>query len=197
MTNLIIISSENDVKNEISIIERLFEDGLELFHLRKPAWSEKDQDRFFSQINPVFHSRISVHQNRESVKKWKLKYCHFKSGERNFLSEKKEEIHYSTSFHSLKEMEENQNHWHYCFIGPLFKSISKINYAGSLPENILLPSDKKVFALGGITAENAVTAFQKGFSGVAALGFIWEHSEKASEHFAELKKTCRQNVHTH
>ena len=55
---LIIISPEKDLKNEISILNQLFEAGLECFHLRKPTYSKEEMVAYLNQIDSKFHQKI-------------------------------------------------------------------------------------------------------------------------------------------
>jgi thiamine-phosphate pyrophosphorylase len=228
MTNLIVISSEVDLKDEAFMVNELFHEGMELFHLRKPEWMPDAQRNFLKKIRPEFLNNISVHQNYQTVSEFKLKYYHVtETGRRTStendltslignkiegfkpikqidddnerLSESTSECKKSTSFHDYTELQFESHLWNYCFLSPLFDSISKPGHKSAFKkdfhiEAVLYP---RVFALGGITQKNIEEVFKKEFYGAAVLGSVWQNPAKAVKNFKELKEICKQNVHTY
>jgi thiamine-phosphate pyrophosphorylase len=197
MTNLILISHEFDIENEVAIVNGLFEAGMNLFHLRKPLWDVDSQRHFLEQIKPEFRANISVHQHHETVSEFGLKYFHVRGKDRSkIVLQKKDGIKYSTSFHSIEELRAESHAWDYCFFGPVFDSISKKDYKSAFPVDMAIENDskEKIFALGGITKNNIQLVFEKGFFGAAVLGSVWNDPENAIESFGELKSLCKQNV---
>ncbi len=219
MTNLIVISSEVDLENEDSLLNDLFHEGLELFHLRKPHWKIEDQRTFLQKIKPEFFQNISIHQHHETVKEFGLKYYHVKEKQRKevALSSSKgtsakmqmlpqaqhdrpsNDIKYSTSFHDYTDLQFQSIFWDYCFLSPVFDSISKPEYKSSFKSDFNIEGDlnQRVFALGGINKNNITQVFKKEFFGAAVLGTIWSEPKNAVNNFKELKALCKQNVHTH
>lgn len=205
MTNLIVISSEVDVENEVSIVNELFYEGLELFHLRKPEWPVEMQRDFLKKVNPDFLNNISVHQNYQTVSEFDLKYCHVKEKDRRAYSQEDSlnaavgKIKKSTSFHDYNELQFQSHLWDYCFLSPVFDSLSKPGYKSSFKKDFQIEADlyQRVFALGGVTQNNIEEIFKKEFYGAAVLGEVWQDPINAVKNFKELKEKCRQNVHTH
>lgn len=236
MTRLIVISSEVDVENEISLVNELFHEGLELFHLRKPHWTIDDQRRFLQKMDFDFLSKISVHQHYETVSEFGLKYYHVKElnrtsrhaeldsasqsintenlkqvqGDRkeNFehslqtlrsLSGTSRVLKKSTSFHNYNELQFGIIFWDYCFLSPVFDSISKPEYKSNFKCDFNIEGDlnQRVFALGGINKTNVEKVFEKEFYGAAVLGAIWNDEKNALRNFKELQKLCKLNVRTH
>lgn len=198
MTRLIIISSETDFENETTIVNDLFIEGLNLLHLRKPNWNLNSQRIFLEKIDPAFLNRISVHQYHETTFEFGLKYFHVKESERKNLTKKKDGLISSTSFHSYDDLRAETQLWDYCFLSPLFDSISKSNYKSTFSKYFKIENDlpQRVFALGGITKNNIESVFEKGFYGAAVLGSVWNDPKKALKKFKELDTLCKQNVHT-
>lgn len=200
MTRLIVISSEEDIRHEAAMVNALFECGMELFHLRKPGWSIEQQRTFLKQLDPVLHSKISVHQHHALAEEFGLKHIHVKESLRpyyasngwNNIKQKK-----STSFHSYESLKNEGGNFDYCFLSPVFDSVSKTSYGQQIsPELIIGPEIKtKVFALSGITRDNIENIFDRGFYGAAVLGSIWNEPKKALQHFIELHHLCTGNVH--
>jgi len=197
MPNLILISHEFDIENEAEIVNGLFEEGMNLFHLKKPLWDADSQRHFLQQIKPGFLSNISVHQHHETVSEFGLKYFHVRGKSRQKFNLKKVEgTKYSTSFHSYEELKSENAGWDYCFLGPVFDSVSKKDYKSVFPVDLAIENDfkLKIFALGGVTKNNIEMVFEKGFSGAAVLGSVWNNPANAIESFKELKSLCKQNV---
>jgi thiamine-phosphate pyrophosphorylase len=207
MTNLIVISSEADIKNETGIVNDLFHSGLRLFHLRKPHFTLDTQRNFLSKIEKQFHDQISVHQNYETVNEFGLMYYHVKEKDRAvMLSPSKLDtygfadagIQKSTSFHNYADLQFESHKWDYCFFGPVFNSISKAGYNSILKEDFHNEGDihQRVFALGGITKTNIRQVFEKEFFGAAVLGSVWNDPLNAVKNYKELEALCKQSVHT-
>lgn len=232
MTNLIVISSEVDLENEVSLVNDLFREGLELFHLRKPLWSIEEQRSFLEKIDAAFITKISVHQNYETVIEFGLKYYHVKENDRKIISRKRPDVvsssvvenaltsslrtlrnlsehaepvealrgtKKSTSFHNYLDLQFESIFWDYCFLSPVFDSISKPEYKSNFKTDFNIEGDlnQRVFALGGINKSNIKQVFEKEFFGAAVLGAIWGEPKNAVNSFKELKGLCKQNVRTH
>jgi thiamine-phosphate pyrophosphorylase len=199
MTRLIVISAEQDVANEAEIVNELFRSGMQLFHLRKPKWNEEQQRSFLSKIGKAFLKNVSVHQHHSSVKEFDLKYCHFNEKMRleNAFA-KISGVQHSTSFHDYNDLQFESHNWNYCFLSPVFDSISKAGYKSKFGKDFNIESDlyQRVIALGGITENNIDEVFKKEFYGAAVLGAIWSNPEKAINNFITLNKKCNQFVHT-
>ena len=52
---MIVITNPFSIENEFQILHQLFEEGLELLHVRKPAYSEKEMRIFLSHIEDKFY----------------------------------------------------------------------------------------------------------------------------------------------
>ncbi len=176
----IIISPEENVKNETNLINQFFDQGLDLFHIRKPKFSEMDLISYVFGIKDEYKEKLVVHQHFETVFQLGLHRFHIKENVRknnDFVFS--ENLIYSTSTHSIEDFNQLENLWEYAFISPIFPSISKIGYG----ENSQILSDikkrtnykTKLIGLGGITPENQHLAYENGVEGVAFLGSIWEN----------------------
>ena len=101
----------------------------------------------------------------------------------------------SCSCHTLQEISERKQHFHYLFLSPIFDSISKKGYSSAFPTNVLEEAhrrhiiDQRVVALGGITLDKIATVRKLGFGGVALLGDIWQQApEQFLPHFQALRR---------
>ena len=190
---MIIISNPTAVANEINTIHALFENGLELFHIRKPEFSEEEMKAFVAAIGLEFRNRLVLHSYHHLAKEFGINRIHFSSTNRPDNFQKAEGFTVSTSTHSIEEFNALSEDFGYAFLSPVFKSISKENYepktnwATEIKKRINFQT--KLIGLSGIQDTNLHQALQLGFDEVALLGSIWK-SENPIQNF----KLCQQIV---
>jgi thiamine-phosphate pyrophosphorylase len=94
------------------------------------------------------------------------------------------------------DVKKSLNIYDYIFLSPVFDSISKNYHKSSFEngeiENVLKSRKQNIYALGGITPENAEKAFRMGFDGVGVLGYIWESDRTPLEAFLSIKEKINQ-----
>src|ERR1051326_1734770 len=73
---LIVISSSSIIENETELVTRLFEMGLETFHLRKHKLSTRKTKEFIQAIPEHFHNRIVLHSHHNLARKFNLRGIH-------------------------------------------------------------------------------------------------------------------------
>ena len=197
---LILITPPTYFVEEDKIITALFEEGLDLLHLRKPDTAPIYAERLLTLIPEQYHKRIVVHGHFYLKDEFKLKGVHLNS--RNPLLPGNYKGHISRSCHSLEEVKEHKKNCDYVFLSPVFDSISKKDYhANYTPEEIRKAHksgiiDKKVIALGGIDVDNIRQVKSYGFGGAAIMGALWNKFDSCMdrdfdlviEHFKKLKK---------
>jgi len=194
---IVVLSPEKDIPNELEILHQLFEEGLEYYHFRKPQKNLKEHADYLSKIDQKFHSRIVTHLYHELLNDFDLKGIHFQEQQRrdklekgqtlnDYLSElsiSKKELTISSSFHEPEELEKCDIDFDYHFLSPVFSSISKQGYEGKgFDVNHI---SKKVIGMGGVTSENLKEFNRLGFKGVGVLGGIWAH-ESPIQSFKEI-----------
>jgi thiamine-phosphate pyrophosphorylase len=180
----IIISDPEFLLGEHEIVHALFDAGLETFHLRKPGADQKQTEAFLKEVKPKYLKRIVLHQQYQLVNTYNIKGVHLKEPYFISLSEdelkemvlgfKKKDLTVSASIHNPEDLNLFNQKLSYCFLSPVFKSISKEGHCSEY--NLLdLPETKQnVVALGGIDHETIGKLSGKGFSGYALLGAIWQ-----------------------
>lgn len=194
---LIVISNPTAMPNEQAIIKQLFDEGLEIFHVRKKSYSENEMRTFIEQIPEKFYSRIVLHSHYHLAKEYNLKGIHVPV---DFNSDASKQS-LSVSFHSMDEVEKFSRKFDYGFLSPVFDSISKEGYKSKydLKEiGVFLQTYKSLYplgragegllliALGGIDEDKIEKVKELGFSGIALLGAIWQ-SENPFEKFKRIK----------
>ena len=197
---LILITSPTYFVEEDKIITSLFEEGLDILHLRKPDTAPMYAERLLTLIPEQYHKRIVVHGHFYLKEEFRLKGIHLNLRNPNAPDHYKG--HISCSCHSLEEVKERKRNYDYVFMSPVFDSISKQDYnAQYSPEEIKKAHkqgiiDKKVYALGGIDVHNIKEVKKYGLGGAAVMGAIWQKFDTCCdrdysqiiEHFRKLKK---------
>ena len=182
---LIVISNPKPLKNEASLINQLFDEGLLLFHLRKPESSSQEIVLLLQEINPIHYSKIALHSCHFLAKSFGINRLHYNETSRKQLTDTdfevstKDGLILSTSIHSVEDYNLLSDHFSYAFLSPVFDSISKADYkAKQFDLSYRTRTTIKLIALGGITEENQYRAIEMGFDGVAMMGSIWNSEDK-------------------
>lgn len=197
---LILITTPTYFVEEDKIITKLFEEGLDILHLRKPETAPVYAERLLTLIPEKYRKRIVVHGHFYLKEEYKLKGIHL--NQRNPMPPMDYSGHLSTSCHSLKEIKLQKKKFDYMFLSPIYDSISKPDYNSAFsPEQIRKAAkegiiDKKVIALGGINEQNILEIKDYGFGGAAIIGGLWNkfdpnfdnNYQPLIEHFKKLKK---------
>ena len=174
----ITITSPEFLSGEATFIGKLFSQGLDLLHLRKPEASLEAYKQLFLQIPEQWHSRIVLHEHFELAEEYKLHGIHL--NRRCSVVPNAYHGSISCSCHTIEEVITQKDSKNYVFLSPIFDSISKVGYHAAFSptslkqaavENVI---DEKVIALGGITANNIPLVKEWHFGGVALLGDIWK-----------------------
>ncbi|CAM4220242.1 thiamine phosphate synthase [Zobellia roscoffensis] len=194
---IILIAPEEDISNEIDILNRLFEEGLEYYHLRKPNKDQQQYCDYLHLIEEKYHNKIVVHDHHELVNTFKLKGIHFQEQKRRdnidnpgqyFLNLSMYGKTISSSFHEPEELEACDFEFDYHLLSPVFSSISKKGYEGKgFDVNHI---DKKIIGMGGVTKNNLSEIQKLGFQGVGVLGGIW-NSKTPIEDFRAMQEFYR------
>lgn len=198
---LIVLSSDVAVANEARLINDLFAAGLNIFHLRKPGWTQIENAILLDNIDEKYHAKIALHQHHQVAQKFGINRLHFTEAKRKQTSTKilvdlKESGNIlSTSIHHVAEYADLSECFAYVFFGPVFNSISKQGYTSNIDKDFKIPLLKnypKAIAIGGITGKNLSEALNMQFDGVAALGTIWQQPEESITQFKTLQEAWKQ-----
>ncbi|MEC5173081.1 thiamine phosphate synthase [Chryseobacterium nepalense] len=191
---IIIITPEKIVPNETEVINELFQEGLDLLHIRKPVMNLEEMKDFIQKINSEFHHRLVLHSHYDLAESYNISRHHFREIDRHnkwYKSLRDKTI--STSVHDIETFNELSKNWEYAFISPVFPSISKKGYGkDSEILNDIKKRDNsnvKLIALGGIHEDNIHINSDSNLDGVALLGAIWENNQPI-----EIFKKCRRVV---
>lgn len=195
---MIVITNPFSIENEFQILHQLFEEGLELVHVRKPTYSEKEMRSFLSQIEDKFYSKLVLHEQHHLAHMFNINRIHLKEKNRVEVSEnfQKTVSYLSTSVHNINDFNELPTYFDSAFLSPVFESISKEGYGknSTILETIVQRTNfnTKLVALGGINENNIKITLDSGFDSVALLGSIW-----LNDHPIQKFKQCLKIVHSY
>ncbi len=199
---LILLTPPDFFVEEDKILTALFEEGLDVLHLRKPGCEPVYSERLLTLLPECHHDQIVVHEHFYLKDEFNLRGIHLNN--RNPEPPANYKGHISKSFHDIDTMKKEKRNFNYVFLSPIFDSISKSGYKSAFETNVLEDAsargiiDKKVMALGGVSAENMRTIRELGFGGVVVLGDLWNrfniHSnldyKELINHFRKLRKAA-------
>ena len=174
----ITITSPDFILGEAIFIDKLFLQGLDLLHIRKPDASLEAYKRLLLQIPRHWYSRIVLHEHFDLAEEFGLHGIHLNRRCSQVPDSFRGSI--SCSCHTLEEVKKQKASKDYVFLSPIFDSISKVGYHAAFSPTLLKQAaienviDEKVIALGGITANNISLVTEWHFGGVAFLGDIWK-----------------------
>jgi thiamine-phosphate pyrophosphorylase len=197
MFSLIVISHTDMLPGEAAIIQQLFVEGLEVFHLRKPEADEQAVRALIEAIPAVYHNRIVMHGFFQLMSAYDIRRWHFREEHRRAttverLAQLKDKGYIlSTSVHDLQTLQSLPALFSYTFFSPVFDSISKQQYKGVAGDDFYLRDEQKpvpVIALGGINAGNIQSVVAMNFDGAALLGALWNEPANAVENFKLLQQ---------
>lgn len=199
---MIVITNPIPTTNEIKTIHSLFENGLELLHVRKPSFSTVEMKGFLLEIKSDYRQQLVLHSHHQLAPAFGINRIHFTEKTRiettkeSLKNWKEKGFTLSTSIHQMADFEELSDDFDYAFFGPVFESISKPDYVSNLDFKKELQQRKNnkttLIALGGITFDKIKKTLEYGFNDVALLGTIW-NSNNPIENF----KLCQQIVHSY
>ncbi|MDQ0067076.1 thiamine phosphate synthase [Chryseobacterium lathyri] len=192
---ILVITPETIVQNETEIINHLFQEGLDLLHIRKPMINREEIINFLYGIDEEFYPQLVLHGYYDLGKDHHISRFHFREADRNgevYTSYIGQNI-ISTSVHHIETFNDLGKEWEYAFISPVFPSISKKGYGehSNVMKDIKHRSNQNVrlIALGGIDENNICKVFENGADGAALLGAIWENDQPLNTF-----RKCRQSV---
>lgn len=197
---LIVLTDAEMLFDEAKKINHLFDNGLELLHIRKPEVDVEEIRELLLEINPAHLGKIVVHEFHELAIEFRLKGIHVKEHLKRDLKDKLKPytrgfrdtgFTVSASFHSKEDLVNNKVKYDYVFLSPVFDSISKENHEGKQFNVTDLNND--IIALGGVTVSNISRVKELGYSGIATIGTIW-NSENPVTSFLALKTATSQLV---
>ncbi|EJX01228.1 thiamine phosphate pyrophosphorylase [gut metagenome] len=196
---LIVVTAPTFFVEEDKIITELFEEGLDILHLRKPETPAMYAERLLTLIPEKYHRRIVTHEHFYLKEEFNLMGIHLNA--RNPKEPYDYSGHISNTCHTIEEVKNKKHFYDYLFLSPIFDCITKKGVCSAFSalelrqaskEHII---DSKVMALGGITTDNILQIKDYGFGGAVIMGDLWNKFNMKSDrdyleiirHFSRLK----------
>ncbi|NDW13606.1 thiamine phosphate synthase [Bacteroides sp. 214] len=197
---LIVTTSPTFFVEEDKIITVLFEEGLDILHLRKPETSAMFSERLLTLIPEKYHKRIVTHEHFYLKEEFHLMGIHLNA--RNPKEPYDYAGHVSCSCRSLEELARKKHFYDYVFLKPVYDIDSDgRNFGRYTPEELREAVkkdviDTEVMAFGGVTVDNLLEIKDFGFGGAVIMEDLWDKFDfccdrdyvKLIDHFKELKK---------
>ncbi|MCH5177726.1 MAG: thiamine phosphate synthase [Prevotellaceae bacterium] len=188
---LILLTPPTFFVEEHIIINALFEEGLDILHIRKPDSEPIFCERLLKLIDSRWHKRIVVHDHFYLKPEFGLKGIHL--NQRNPQPPKNYRGQLSRTCHTFDEVQQWKAKCDYVFLSPIFDSVSRSGHQSPFTPKSLEEAaergiiDRKVVAVGGVTPNNLGLIRNLGFGGAAVLGDIWTRFDfHSSSSYKEL-----------
>lgn len=201
---IIVISSSTPIDNEALTITKLFEAGLETFHLRKHKLSTKAMKEFIAQIPTQYHNRIVLHSHHKLARTYNLKGVHLTKAHRKktfktwltirLIQLRHPTIQITTSYGNIGSMLEikKQYNYDYAFLSPIFDSLTSKYQSGFTEHSLksaLSKVKEKIIARGGTSIDTIEKVQELGFAGMVLYSAIWK-SKNPVEEFNKVVERC-------
>ena len=197
---LIVVTAPTFFVEEDKIITALFEEGLDILHLRKPETPAMYSERLLTLIPEKYHRRIVTHEHFYLKEEFDLMGIHLNT--RNPHEPHDYSGHVSYTCHSLDEVQNKKHFYDYLFLSPIYNCITKSGVTSGFTAEELRQAgkskviDSRVMALGGITPDNILEIKDYGFGGAVVMGDLWNKFNACTDrdylevirHFKKLKK---------
>ncbi len=197
---LLLLSSPHFFVEEDKILSSLFEEGLDILHLRKPDTEPVYSERLLTLMPREHHSRIITNDHFYLKDEFQLMGIHLSA--RNPLPPQNYNGLITRSCNSLEELAEAKRDSQYVILKDVFDSLSdperKSKYT---PEQLREAGrrgliDRHVIAQTGISLDTIPQAADMGFGGVIVCNDLWKHFNIHSgmdykaliAHFRQLRK---------
>lgn len=183
---LIVVTAPTFFVEEDKIITMLFEEGLDVLHLRKPETPAMYSERLLTLIPEKYHRRIVTHEHFYMKEEFNLMGIHLNA--RNPKEPHDYSGHVSCSCHSIEEVKNKKHFYDYLFVSPIYNCITKEGTSAGYSAEELRQAgkdkiiDSKVMALGGITPDNILEIKDFGFGGAVVMGDLWNKFNACTDH---------------
>ena len=203
---VLVMSSPKDEPNEIVEVIRMFDAGLEYFHVRKPRKNRKELSEYLENFPTQYREKLIIHSYHRLADKYKLGGIHLSRKHRKrgkfykfrlFLKRKFEkDLVVSRTFHKLTDVTNDKRKYSYAFLSPVFDSITHSTLSGGFSKRallIMIPQAKQpIYAMGGVTPDHMSQVADLGFEGAVLLGSVWKGEEAPHIIFQKSLEAAKQ-----
>ena len=175
---LILLSTPHFFVEEDKILTALFEEGLDILHLRKPQSEPVFCERLLTLLPQEYHNRIVVHDHFYLKEEFGLMGIHLSHHNPTPPHDYKDMV--SRTCYTLDEVDQMKPKSKYVILKNVFDSISEPEYLSRFNDEQLSNAtrqgiiDRHVMAQGGIALENMDKLKEYGFGGAVIRGDLWK-----------------------
>jgi len=199
---LILLTAPDFFVEEDKILTTLFEEGLDILHLRKPNSEPVYCERLLTLLPDEYHKRIVVHDHFYLKEEFGLMGIHLSHHNPHKPADYHDTL--SRTAYTLDEVVEFKPESKYVVLKNVFDSISQPEYVSRFTDEELRQAarrgiiDKHVMAQGGIALENLDEVKDYGFGGAVIRGDLWKRFnihqgydfKELIAHFRKLRKAA-------
>lgn len=152
--------------------------AVEFFHIRKPQFTEQQMREYLSAFATDVCDRLTLHDHHRLAMEMGIGGIHLNS-RNSVVAKGLEGKRISASCHSVEEFVHRSGDCAYCFLSPIFDSVSKAGYRSAFSHLELKKAfaegllNEKAVALGGVTNDKITELQEIGFSACASVGELW------------------------
>jgi len=156
--------------------------------------STRQIEEYLNVIPRKYWSKIVLHSHYSIAIKYDLKGIHLN---RRFKKQKfmywlklfyyrfkKPSLQVSSSFNNLSSLYNDENHYDYVFLSPVFDSVTKSGYQSSFSQHnlavALMKTKHKIMALGGIHPNRFDSIKEMGFAGMVLSDALWNSPDSVN-----------------
>lgn len=197
---LIVITSPTFFIEEDKIITLLFEEGLDILHLRKPETPAMYSERLLTLIPEKYHKHIVTHEHFYLKEEFNLMGIHLNA--RNPREPHDYAGHISCSCRTIEEVSKKKHFYDYLFLKAMYENDADGGRLSNFTAEEIREAAKKgiidteVMAFGGITPENILEIKDFGFGGSVIMNDLWNKFDPCCDqdyrgiiqHFKHLKE---------
>ena len=175
---LLLLSNPTFFVEEDKILATLFEDGLDMLHLRKPGSEPVYCERLLTLLPSRYHNRIVANDHFYLKEEFGLAGIHISHHNPNLPKGYKGQK--SCTCYSLEDLAECKRNFDYVILKNVFDSISEPTYKSRYTMEQLKEAsrrgliDRHVMAQGGISLELIPKVRDLGFGGAVIRGELWK-----------------------
>ena len=191
---LIVVTAPTFFVEEDKIITALFEEGLDILHLRKPETPAMYSERLLTLIPEKYHKRIVTHEHFYLQEEFSLMGIHLNA--RNPKEPHDYSGHVSCTCHSMEEVQNKKHFYDYLFLSPVYDCITKSGVAsGFTAEELRQAGKSKIVDGRGMALGGILEIKDYGFGGAVVMGDLWNKFNACTDrdyleiirHFKKLK----------
>jgi thiamine-phosphate pyrophosphorylase len=198
---LILFTSSDKFRSEIYIVLKMFDNGLETLHVKKPNFSKKQLKNYIELIPEKHHNKIILHSHYSLALKYKLKGLHLSKSFRNsnvfykkyisFIKLIKPQMIFTCTYHNLDQLLNHDKIYSYAFLSPIFNNEGQLNlkFTEEAIKTTISQVNINIYAIGGINSSNYSRVKSMGFNCITLMGSIWYGNDQPFDLFINAKNT--------